>query len=337
MPRLLRSRVAGKARDLGDRTHFDGAAPGHGDARRDRDGLVQVRGVDQEEAAQLLARLGKGAVGHEPLALAHPYARRRRGRVQGRRRHELACRVELARQLRGLHITLLALGSVERLLVPVNQQHVFHALSSLIRPVDRRPGSGFDFYTADRGQALTSIHPRTIPNEWCAELFRRQSLTPVATPSGYPPAMAPTMRKGSAPVVTASGTGVSGDSWDRSCSQAKKRRKGRRSCVTWSRIVPRSIGYSASRASTIARGVTGARTSSFSSPPTRASVRRCAGSTTRIMAASALRRTRPREDAGRWAPTGLRHSRTRTPGRPSCPRRRRTDRASRPPSRRAAH
>ena len=58
----------------------------------------------------------------------------------------------------------------------------------------------------------------------------------------YPPAMAPTMSKGSAPVATAAGSGASGDSWDRSCSQAKNRTNARRRCVTWSRIVPRNIG-----------------------------------------------------------------------------------------------
>ncbi len=54
--------------------------------------------------------------------------------------------------------------------------------------------------------------------------------------------MAPTTIKGSAPVATASGRGASGGSWERSCSQAKNRKNGRRSRVTWSRIVPRSIG-----------------------------------------------------------------------------------------------
>ena len=42
--------------------------------------------------------------------------------------------------------------------------------------------------------------------------------------------MAPTTRKGSAPVATASGSGASGGSWDRSCSQAKNRKNGRRCC-----------------------------------------------------------------------------------------------------------
>ena len=40
--------------------------------------------------------------------------------------------------------------------------------------------------------------------------------------------MAPTIRKGSAPDATASGSGASGGSWDRSSSQAKNRTNGRR-------------------------------------------------------------------------------------------------------------
>lgn len=58
----------------------------------------------------------------------------------------------------------------------------------------------------------------------------------------YPPAMAPTIMNGSAPEATASGSGASGGSWDRSCSQAKKRTNGRRWPVAWSRIVPRRVG-----------------------------------------------------------------------------------------------
>jgi len=38
------------------------------------------------------------------------------------------------------------------------------------------------------------------------------------------------MSKGSFPDATASGNGVSGGSWDRSSSQAKKRKNGRRCC-----------------------------------------------------------------------------------------------------------
>ena len=57
-----------------------------------------------------------------------------------------------------------------------------------------------------------------------------RSLSP--DPDCYPPAMAPTTRKGSAPATTASGNAVSGASWEKSCSQAKYRTKGRRRLVT---------------------------------------------------------------------------------------------------------
>src|SRR5712692_4315820 len=56
--------------------------------------------------------------------------------------------------------------------------------------------------------------------------------------AGYqPPAMAPTIRNGSAPVATEAGSGASGGSCDRSCSQAKNRTNARRRWVAWSRIV----------------------------------------------------------------------------------------------------
>src|SRR5262249_4562250 len=48
----------------------------------------------------------------------------------------------------------------------------------------------------------------------------------------YPPAIAPTTQKGSAPEATAAGSGVSGGSRDRSCWQAKYLRKGRRCPLT---------------------------------------------------------------------------------------------------------
>src|SRR5262245_19301283 len=67
--------------------------------------------------------------------------------------------------------------------------------------------------------------------------------TEYSVPSGrYPPAIAPTTKKGSDPATTAAGSGASGDSWERSSLQAKNRRNARRFWVTWSRIVPRSIG-----------------------------------------------------------------------------------------------
>src|SRR5438874_6951147 len=89
--------------------------------------------------------------------------------------------------------------------------------------------------------------------------------------------MAPTMRNGSAPLATASGNGASIGSSERSCSQAKKRTNARRRSVTWSRIVPHSIGYLASIASRTDRCVTAPSTFSCTSPSTRANVRKCGG------------------------------------------------------------
>ena len=46
------------------------------------DGLVEIFGVDQKIAAELLARLCKRAVGYEPFAVAHAHAARHCCRVQ---------------------------------------------------------------------------------------------------------------------------------------------------------------------------------------------------------------------------------------------------------------
>jgi hypothetical protein len=48
----------------------------------------------------------------------------------------------------------------------------------------------------------------------------------------YPPAIAPTISNGSSPAATASGSGESGGSWERSSSQAKNLTNGRRFRVT---------------------------------------------------------------------------------------------------------
>ena len=92
---------------------------------------------------------------------------------------------------------------------------------------------------------------------------------------------------GSAPgtIATIAGTGASGGSWDTSSLHAKNRTKGRRRAVARSRTVPPSSGNRDSSASRMHRCVTApagsGATSSTTSPPTPASVRRCAGRTTR--------------------------------------------------------
>jgi hypothetical protein len=124
------------------------------------------------------------------------------------------------------------------------------------------------------GQAK-NLRRRQTSDSW------RKLLGPRVRPSAfgssalpYPPAIAPTIRNGSIPLVTGSGKGVSGCSCDRSCWQAKNRTKGRRLRVTWSRIVPRKTGNRFSTASSTELSVIGSETSSCTSPSTLAGVRK---------------------------------------------------------------
>src|SRR5262245_60409339 len=77
-----------QVRDLDHRADLDGPALRHWDALRNRDGLVQILGLDQEVTAQLLVSLGERAVGDEALSLTNPDAgcggsrmKRRRGQI----------------------------------------------------------------------------------------------------------------------------------------------------------------------------------------------------------------------------------------------------------------
>src|SRR2546421_7060954 len=71
-----------QTRYLHDRADFDGAQACRGNPCGDADRLVQILGVDEEVAAQLLARLRERPVGYQRFAGAHPDAGRRRDRVQ---------------------------------------------------------------------------------------------------------------------------------------------------------------------------------------------------------------------------------------------------------------
>ncbi|HYL07131.1 MAG TPA: glycosyltransferase family 87 protein, partial [Candidatus Udaeobacter sp.] len=79
----------------------------------------------------------------------------------------------------------------------------------------------------------------------------------MATVQPQPPAIAPTMRNGSLPLETSSGSGSSGDVSERSSSHAKNLSSGLRFFVLLSRIVPMSGGYLDSSSSRIERCVTG--------------------------------------------------------------------------------
>ena len=151
----------------------------------------------------------------------------------------------------------------------------------------------------------------------------------------HPPAIAPTTSNGSAPLTTASGSSVSGGSCEKSSSQAKNRTNG--AALVSVVVANGPAQHRVPRLERVEHGreCRAALDLDDTSSSTRASVRRCAGSTTRITA-SAPRRTARRADRGRWRATGLRRSETRRPGLQSCRSTPRTDRAGPPPSRSAA-
>src|SRR5712671_3271338 len=65
-----------------DRTHFDRARARGRDAGGELDRLVEILGLDEVEAAQLLARLREGAVGGDRLAVLDAHGGRGRDRLQ---------------------------------------------------------------------------------------------------------------------------------------------------------------------------------------------------------------------------------------------------------------
>ena len=100
-----------------------------------------------------------------------------------------------------------------------------------------------------------------------------------------PPAMAPMMRNGSVPSATASGSGVSGESCERSSSHAKKRRNGRRICGRV--IADRAAQHGVARLQRVEDDALRHRAVDIERRPRRSTAARaCAGapaSTTRIM------------------------------------------------------
>src|SRR5579863_7762435 len=124
--RSLRGCRIGQSRKIEDGPDFDGALPGSGNPRGDPDRLVEILGLDEEESAQLLAGLGKRAIGHPALALADADARR--GRHGMKRRSPLAAPrgTELVAEPGRFGEAALPLALGPAPLVAVDQQHVFH-------------------------------------------------------------------------------------------------------------------------------------------------------------------------------------------------------------------
>src|SRR5712691_1421563 len=128
-----------QAGHLHHRPNFDGPQACAWNPSGDVDRLVEIPGVDQEVAAQLFARLRERTVGHEPFALAHPDAGRRRNRVQRGGSKILPGPPDLARKLHGLLATLLLLGLIRGLFITVHQQHIFHLVASILAGASPRP------------------------------------------------------------------------------------------------------------------------------------------------------------------------------------------------------
>src|SRR5438045_7513905 len=73
---------SGSRAQLADGAHFDRALARRGDLRRDLDRLVEIGGVDEIEAGELLLRLGKRSVGDRQCAVADANGRGRLDRLE---------------------------------------------------------------------------------------------------------------------------------------------------------------------------------------------------------------------------------------------------------------
>ena len=121
--------IRGQARDLPHRPDFDGADARPWNPSSDADRIIQILGIDQKVAGDLLARLDERPVGHEALSVADPDDGSGRRRMQRRSAQIFLVGVELVRELHGFLKHLLPLGLAERpedFFIVVNQQHVFH-------------------------------------------------------------------------------------------------------------------------------------------------------------------------------------------------------------------
>src|SRR5262249_7187449 len=123
---VLKSPNRRQALQLKNGPDLDSPLLGTGNASCDSDRVVEVRRVDQEEAAELFARFSERAVRHLALTFTDANAGRGRYRVQWGSAEVLPLFVEFMRERRGLREALLALAFGPGFLVRVDEQHVFH-------------------------------------------------------------------------------------------------------------------------------------------------------------------------------------------------------------------
>jgi len=100
---------SGKTLDFDERPDFDGAPAASGNAGGDIDGFIEVPGVNQKEAAELLAGFGKGAVSYQALTIVEAKAGGGRGGLERGRTEELPFLVELIGESGGFDVAVLAL------------------------------------------------------------------------------------------------------------------------------------------------------------------------------------------------------------------------------------
>src|SRR5262245_11982251 len=111
------------------RPDFDRADARGRDTRGDAYGLVEILGLDQVVAAELLARFREWTVGDKPFAAADLDRSRGRGRMQLRAAHVLTAVLDAFGQLSVILEDLLLFGLAHLspgFFIVVNQQHVFH-------------------------------------------------------------------------------------------------------------------------------------------------------------------------------------------------------------------
>src|SRR5215467_11376071 len=127
-----------------NRPDFDRTSASNRNTRSNRDGFVEVLGVDQNVAAQLFLGFGEGAVGNDSLAFANANDRCGRGGLQLVAPDELCAQVvaQLAKLL--VHGGPVLLADLRELgFILVNQHQVLHGLLLfwVMRRVLRNGGS----------------------------------------------------------------------------------------------------------------------------------------------------------------------------------------------------
>src|SRR5579864_1987031 len=115
-----------QAADLHHGADFDGAPAPSRNFFGDIEGLVQVCGINKEEAAQLFASLGKWAVRDDLFSLVVTNACGRERWLKRRHGEALSFRVQLPGIASRIEIAPVSLFLADRVFVEINQHHVLH-------------------------------------------------------------------------------------------------------------------------------------------------------------------------------------------------------------------